>query len=64
MMSDEEGSIKDENLDSSTGNCVDTGAISLRLDIREWGTDSRGKMMSLGHVEMKVLVGHQWRDQS
>lgn len=33
MVSDEEGSIKDENQDSSTGNCVDTSAISLRLGI-------------------------------
>lgn len=33
MVSDEEGRIKGENQDTSTGNCVDICAISLRLDI-------------------------------
>lgn len=41
MVSGEEGSLKDENQDSSTGNCMDTSAgncmdtsaISLRLGI-------------------------------
>lgn len=37
VVSDGEGSIRDETQDSGTGNCMDSRAMPLRLDISYWG---------------------------